>query len=71
MQLDCRNICIGTIKPRDLEFAIPVPRLAGLLTHSFNRIRRLPEHPFSDFLAMLSAYSDEIVQASHLFPYSP
>ena len=32
----------GTIKPRDLEFAIPVPQLAGLLAHSFTRAAAFP-----------------------------
>jgi hypothetical protein len=32
----------GTIKPRDLEFIIPVPQLAGLLAYSLAYIAAFP-----------------------------
>ena len=41
MQLD-RRIDFGTIKPRDLEFKIPVPQPAGLLAHSVTHTAAFP-----------------------------
>lgn len=64
------EIYFGTIKPRDPESVIPVPQPAGLLAHSSNVSRRLPDCSVT-FWRHTPAYSDEIAQAFHLFPYSP
>ena len=66
-----RNLSFGTTKPRDLEYVFPVPQLAGLLTRSSTKTVCLPKSPQWQHRQLLPAYSDEIAQASHLFPYSP
>ena len=60
----------GTIKPRDLEFIIPVPQLAGLLAYSPTPTAAFPITQWPNWQCA-SAYSDEIAQVFHLFPYSP
>ncbi len=53
------------------NYVFPVPQLAGLLTRSSSYSVCLPKSPQWHHRQLLPAYSDEIAQASHLFPYSP